>query len=107
MQRHEKFAQSVHTVSCKITCESVSGKGGLIMYRAKISPNLKKIFEKGERGEVLTLLLADGRRVKCRLEMLTYANKSDTDDTDVMVARIKYGDGNGELLAEEDIKEVL
>lgn len=45
MQRHEKFAQSVHTVSCKITCESVSGKGGLIMYRAKISPNLKKIFE--------------------------------------------------------------
>ena len=43
MQRHEKFAQSVHTVSCKITCESVSGKGGLIMYRAKISPNLKKI----------------------------------------------------------------
>ena len=30
------------------------------MYRAKISPNLKKIFEKGERGEVLTLLLADG-----------------------------------------------
>lgn len=77
------------------------------MYRAKISPNLKKIFEKGERGEVLTLLLADGRRVKCRLEMLTYANKSDTDDTDVMVVRIKYGDGNGELLAEEDIKEVL
>ena len=55
------------------------------MYRAKISPNLKKIFEKGERGEVLTLLLADGRRVKCRFEMLTYANKSDTDDTDVMV----------------------
>ena len=38
---------------------------------------------------------------------LRYANKSDTDDTDVMVARIKYGDGNGELLAEEDIKEVL
>ena len=77
------------------------------MCRAKISPNLKKIFEKGERGEKLTLLLTDGRRIECRFEMLTYANKSVTDDTDVMVARIKYGDGSGELLAEEDIKEIL
>lgn len=52
-------------------------------------------------------MLTDGRHIKCKFEMLTYANKSDTDDTDIMVARVIYEDGIGELLAEENIKEVL
>ncbi len=76
------------------------------MYQAKISPNLKRMFEKGSKGEKLVLSLADGRRMECEFEMLTYANKSDDDDTDVMVALVRHKDGSGELLAEEDIKEV-
>lgn len=77
------------------------------MYQAKIPPKLKRAFEKGEAGQELLLLLTDGRRVKCKFEMLTYANQSDDDDTDVMVALVRYDSGDGELLAEEDIKEVL
>ncbi len=77
------------------------------MYQAKIPPKLKMIFEKGEKGKELSLILSDGRRVKCKFEMLTYANRSDDDDTDIMVALVRYKGGDGELLAEEDIKEVL
>lgn len=72
-----------------------------------ISPNLKMIYEKAQRSETIELLLTDGRRVSCKLDCLTYANKSDDDDTDIMVALVNYTGGGGELLAEEDIEEVL
>ncbi len=75
------------------------------MYQPKISPNLKKLLEKGE-GNNVSMKLSDGRKVSCRFEMLTYANKSDDDDTDVMVALVKYTKNYGELLREEDILEV-
>ena len=42
-----------------------------------------------------------------KTKMEPNANQSDDDDTDVMVALVRYDSGDGELLAEEDIKEVL
>lgn len=73
----------------------------------KLQPKLWSLLKKGEDGKEISLLLSDGRKVKCRFEMLTYANKSDDDDTDIMVALVRYGHGGGELLAEEDIEEVI
>ncbi len=75
------------------------------MYQPKISPNLKKLLEKGEGSNVL-IKLFDGRKVSCKFDMLTYANKSDDDDSDVMVASVRYSEEYGELLTEEDILEV-
>lgn len=76
-------------------------------YKAKITPKLLALSQKGIDGKEVGLLLADGKKVFCKFEMLTYANISNDDDTDVMVACVKYGDGFRELLAEEDIKEVF
>lgn len=76
-------------------------------YKPQIPPKLRQLHARGEAGEDVTLLLADGRRVTCRFEMLTYANKSDDDDSDIMVASVRYDYGGGELLAEEDIEKVL
>lgn len=76
-------------------------------YKAKISPKLARLSEKGKNGQIVNMVLSDGREIACRFEMLTYANASDEDDTDVMVASVKYGSGYGELLTEEDIKEIL
>jgi len=76
-------------------------------YVPKITPRLKEILKKGEGGDFFDLILKDGRRVTCKLDCLTYANKSDDDDTDIMVASVDYPKGGGELFAEEDIKEVI
>lgn len=76
-------------------------------YKPNITPKLKAVLEKGEGGEFFDMILKDGRKVTCKLDCLTYANKSDDDDTDVMVASVDYRGGDGELFAEEDIKEVL
>lgn len=76
-------------------------------YKANITPRLREILEKGENGEFFDMILKDGRRVTCKLDCLTYTNKSDDDDTDIMVASVDYRGGGGELFAEEDIKEVL
>ena len=75
--------------------------------KPQISPMLRKVFEKGKKNEEMELLLADGRKVICKLDCLTYANKSDDDDADVMVALVCYKDGDGELFAEDDIVEVV
>lgn len=76
-------------------------------YKAMITPKLRQIFEKGEKGEAFDLILKDGRRVTCKLDCLTYANKSDDDDSDIMVASVDYLGGGGELFAEEDIEKVI
>lgn len=76
-------------------------------YKPNITPKLKTVLEKGEGGGFFDMVLKDGRKVTCKLDCLTYANKSDDDDTDVMVASVDYRGGGGELFAEEDIKEVL
>ena len=78
-----------------------------MLNKPKIPPKLGQLLAKGERGEKATILLTDGRKVTCQVEMLTYANKSDSDDSDMMVASIRYDDGSGELLAEEDINKVF
>lgn len=61
-------------------------------YKAKISPKLLELSRRGAGGKKVKLLLADGREMCCRFEMLTYANKFDDDDSDVMVAYVKYWD---------------
>lgn len=76
-------------------------------YKPQISPKLRELWTKGEKEEWVKLLLSDGRRVTCRFDCLTYANTSDDDDTDIMVASVDYNDEYGELLAEEDIEKVL
>lgn len=76
-------------------------------YKPNITPRLRKILEKGEDGEFFDMVLKDGRRVTCNLDCLTYANKSDDDDRDIMVASVNYCGGGGELFAEEDIAEVI
>lgn len=76
-------------------------------YEPKITPKLKEILKKGENGNFFDLILKDGRRITCKLDCLTYANKSDDDDTDVMVASVDYPEGGGELFAEEDIEDVI
>lgn len=73
----------------------------------KFPPKLLKIFELGEKGETINLVLKDGRRVECILDMITYANAPEDEDKDIFVASVDYPNGTGELLAEEDIEEVL
>ena len=76
-------------------------------YRPNISPKLLELTKRGENGKKEQMLLADGSKVTAKFEMLTYANKSDDDDTDVLVASVKYNDHFSEILAEEDIKEFI
>lgn len=76
-------------------------------YKANISPKLRELSQRGEKGKEVKMLLADGRKVSARFEMLTYANKSDDDDTDILVASVKYNNQFSELLAEEDIEEFV
>lgn len=78
-----------------------------MIQKPKISRRLAELLEKGRNGQTVKMLLCDGRKVSCKFEMLTYANVSDDDDADVMVASVKYDSGCGELLTEEDIKEIL
>lgn len=75
--------------------------------RPQIPPKLGQLLAKGEKKENVTILLSDGRKVTCRFEMLTFANKSDDDDSDIMVASVRYDNGSGELLAEEDINKIF
>lgn len=77
------------------------------MIKPQIPPKLYELSQKGKDGKEIRLRLSDSRKITCFFEMLTYANKSDDDDTDIMVALVRYKGGDGELLAEEDIKEVL
>lgn len=76
------------------------------MLKPQISPKLYELSQKGKDGKEVKLQLSDGRKISCCFEMLTYANTSDEDDTDIMVALVKYKNG-GELLAEEDIKQIF
>ncbi|MBS6644536.1 MAG: hypothetical protein KH366_13235 [Clostridiaceae bacterium] len=76
------------------------------MLKPQIPPKLYELSQKGKDGKEVKLQLSDGRKISCRFEMLTYANTSDEDDTDIMVALVKYKNG-GELLAEEDIKQIF
>lgn len=78
-----------------------------MMYKAIITEKLLALSQKGSDGREVRLRLTDGRKVSCRFEMLTYANVSDDDDSDVMVAGVRYADDFRELLAEEDIVEVF
>lgn len=75
--------------------------------RPQIPPKLGQLLAKGKKKENVTILLSDGRKVTCRFEMLTFANKSDDDDSDIMVASVRYDNGSGELLAEEDINKIF
>lgn len=40
-------------------------------------------------------IVSEAAKNKMFYKLITYADKSDTDDTDVMVARIRYGDVSG------------
>lgn len=83
-------------------------RGGIgMIYKPQIPPKLLSLSKKGADGKEIKMILLDGREVSCKFEMLTYANASDDDDSDVMVASVKYDEGYSELLAEEDIKEIL
>lgn len=75
--------------------------------KPKISPKLKELSRRGENGKKVQMLLTDGRKVTVQFEMLTYANKSDDDDTDVLVASVIHDNQFAELLAEEDIEKFV
>ncbi|MGN0394915.1 MAG: hypothetical protein ACI4EF_06095 [Coprococcus sp.] len=78
-----------------------------MLRKPKYPPKLLKMYELGEKGETIKLVLKDGRKVECKLDMITYANDPEDEDKDILVASVDYPGDWGELLTEDDIVEVL
>ncbi len=68
---------------------------------------LKKLYTMTANNKYIRVRLSDKKIIECTVDCLTYANKSDEDDTDEPVALVILRDGREMLLSENDILEII
>ena len=68
---------------------------------------LKKLYMMTANNKYIRVRLSDEKIVECTVDCLTYANKSDEDDTDEPVALVILRNGGEMLLSESDILEIM
>ncbi len=68
---------------------------------------LKEIYRATSNENYIKIRLSDKSVIECKVDCLTYVNKSDEEDTDVPVALVFMKNGHRRYLSEDEILEII